>query len=82
MFERIVITGLGVVSAAGVGTAALLKVLRDGQSCNRGLEVFDTTGLACRFGASTNAFEPRESPVHRAVFSNCGARVSKYNRPL
>lgn len=60
MFERIVITGLGVVSAAGVGTAALLKVLRDGQSCTRGLEMFDTTGLACRFGASTNAFEPRD----------------------
>lgn len=60
MFPRIVITGMGVVSAAGVGTAALQKVLRNGQSCVRRIEAFDTRDLASKIGATVNAFDPRD----------------------
>ena len=60
MLPRIVITGMGVISAAGVGPDALLHVLRNGRSCVRQIDTFDTSDLSCKFGATANAFEPRD----------------------
>jgi 3-oxoacyl-[acyl-carrier-protein] synthase II len=67
MLPRIVITGIGVVSAAGVGTAALQKVLRSGQSCVRRVETFDTSDLPCKFGAAASAFDPRDFLSRREI---------------
>ncbi|NUM77931.1 beta-ketoacyl-[acyl-carrier-protein] synthase family protein [candidate division KSB1 bacterium] len=60
MLPRILITGMGVISAAGVGLDALLHVLRNGRSCVRQIDTFDTSDLSCKFGAAANVFEPRD----------------------
>lgn len=67
MLPRIVITGIGVVSAAGVGTAALQKVLRSGQSCIRRVETFNTSDLPCKFGATANTFDPHNFLSRREI---------------
>lgn len=67
MLPRIVITGMGVISAAGVGLDMLLHVLCNGHSCVRQIDTFDTSGLSCKFGATANAFEPRDFLSDREI---------------
>lgn len=52
-YRRAVITGLGVVSPLGIGTAKFWKGLQQGRSAVGPLTTFDTTGSApeCRIGA-------------------------------
>ncbi len=56
--EKIVITGMGVVSPAGVGTAPLAAALREGRSCVRPLENI-APPEGCNAAATCSEFEPQ-----------------------
>lgn len=58
MKPRVAITGMGVISPAGIGIAPLLSVLRNGHSCVRPIRSFDASDLPCRFGAEARDFDP------------------------
>lgn len=60
MLPRIVITGMGAVSAAGVGLAALLHVLQEGRSCVGPIDALASCDLPCRFGAAATSFAPQD----------------------
>jgi len=60
MLSRIVITGMGVVTAAGVGPASLCETLRAGRSHTHAIDSFDTRDLSSRIGAPAVEFEARE----------------------
>jgi 3-oxoacyl-(acyl-carrier-protein) synthase len=57
MTQRVVVTGLGAVSAAGVGTDALAAALRRGCSCVRALE---SVGAPYAIGAAVPGFDPAD----------------------
>jgi 3-oxoacyl-[acyl-carrier-protein] synthase II len=56
--QRIVITGLGVVTPFGTDTAAFADALGEGRSAVSPLTQFDTAGCAARCAASVQGFEP------------------------
>ncbi|UFR03539.1 beta-ketoacyl-[acyl-carrier-protein] synthase family protein [Streptomyces sp. Go40/10] len=58
--HRVVITGTGVVSSIGVGTADFLAGLRSGRSEVRPISAFDTTGFAQALGCEVVGFDPSE----------------------
>jgi 3-oxoacyl-[acyl-carrier-protein] synthase II len=58
MSRRVVITGLGVVSSIGTGSAEFLAGLRGGRSGVRPITRFDTTGFAHTNGCEVPDFEP------------------------
>jgi 3-oxoacyl-[acyl-carrier-protein] synthase II len=58
MSRRVVITGLGVVSSIGTGSAEFLAGLRAGRSGVRPISRFDTTGFAHSNGCEVPDFEP------------------------
>ena len=60
MLPRIVITGIGVVSSAGVGVAPLRETLLAGKSHTRAIETFDTHELPCKIGAPILNFDGRD----------------------
>lgn len=60
MFSRIVITGMGVVSPAGVGLVSLEETLRAGKSQTRAIEIFDASDLPCKIGAPILNFDGRD----------------------
>ena len=56
----IVITGLGVVSPIGIGSAAFWEALVAGQSGIRPVDRFDASSLRVRFGGQIPDFDPRQ----------------------
>jgi 3-oxoacyl-[acyl-carrier-protein] synthase II len=60
MDSRVVITGMGVISPAGVGVQPLLSVLQRGTSCVRRIDTFDTADLPCKIGAQVADFEAED----------------------
>ncbi len=64
--RRVVITGLGAVTAAGVGMAALWDALLQGRSCVKTISRFDPSKFACRVGGqleedfSARPFVPKD----------------------
>jgi 3-oxoacyl-[acyl-carrier-protein] synthase II len=56
----VVITGLGAVTAAGTGVAALWRALRDGVSGIRPLTRFDPAPFSCGVAGEARDFEPRQ----------------------
>jgi len=64
--RRVVITGLGVVSPAGVGAEALWQALMAGRSCTRTISLFDAGKFPCRVGGqleegfSARKYVPRD----------------------
>ena len=56
---RVAITGLGVVSPAGIGIDALWSVLLAGESRTRTIDAFDPGGFPCRIGAQIDEFSAR-----------------------
>jgi 3-oxoacyl-[acyl-carrier-protein] synthase II len=58
MTRRIVITGLGLVSAVGIGTEETWKAILAGQSGIGAITRFDTTDFACRIAAEVKGFDP------------------------
>ena len=59
MRRRVVVTGLGAVTAAGVGVKPLWLALRDGVSGIDTLTRFDPEGLACRVAGEVRDFDPK-----------------------
>ncbi|WP_159444571.1 beta-ketoacyl synthase N-terminal-like domain-containing protein [Paraburkholderia ribeironis] len=56
--QRIVVTGVGLVSAAGCDTATLLDSLRAGQSCLQPIAAFDTAGMKMTHAGEVSSFDP------------------------
>lgn len=56
--QRIVITGLGVVSCCGIGRHAFWTAVRDGISGISHLDLFDVSSLPCRIGGQIRNFNP------------------------
>ena len=57
MTDRVVITGLGVVSAAGVGMQPLWEAALAGTSKLAGIEAFDPAGFDCRIAGEVRDFK-------------------------
>ncbi|HHN78062.1 MAG TPA: hypothetical protein ENK11_05230 [Phycisphaerales bacterium] len=60
MQRSVVITGLGVVSAAGVGAGALWELLESGRSAVGPVEAFDASGLPCRLAGEVSGVRARD----------------------
>ncbi|MGW6270297.1 beta-ketoacyl-[acyl-carrier-protein] synthase family protein [Streptomyces sp. NPDC055060] len=82
--DRVVITGLGVVSSIGTGVGDFAAGLREGRSGAKPLTAFDTTGFAHSIGCEVTGFAPQEwlerlepEGVGRATqFAVAGARMA------
>jgi 3-oxoacyl-[acyl-carrier-protein] synthase II len=58
MARRIVVTGLGLVSAVGIGTEESWKSVLSGETGIAPISRFDTTGFACTIAAEVKGFDP------------------------
>lgn len=58
--ERVVITGLGVVSSMGLGVDEFRAGLRAGRNTARPITAFDTTGFEHAYGCEVTGFDPRD----------------------
>ncbi len=58
--RRVAITGIGAVSAAGVGAEALWDLLTAGRSATGEISQFDATGFDCRVGGEIAEFSARK----------------------
>jgi 3-oxoacyl-[acyl-carrier-protein] synthase II len=58
MVRRIVVTGLGLVSAVGIGTEETWKAILAGQSGIGPITRFDITDFACQIAAEVKGFDP------------------------
>ncbi len=58
MARRVVVTGVGLVSAVGVGTEETWSSLLAGKSGARPITHFDTTGFSVTFAAEVKGFDP------------------------
>ena len=58
MTKRIVVTGVGMVSALGIGTEETWKAILAGQSGVSLITRFDATDFACRIAAEVQGFDP------------------------
>jgi len=56
--RRVVVTGVGLVSALGVGTEETWQAIRDGRPGVSRIEQFDPTGFACRIAGEVKNFDP------------------------
>jgi 3-oxoacyl-[acyl-carrier-protein] synthase II len=56
--ERIVITGVGVVSPNGIGATAYERACRDGVSGIKRIDAFDTSAIQSRFAGVVTGFDP------------------------
>ena len=82
MSRRVVITGLGAVTAAGVGVKDFWQALRDGVSGIGPITRFDASPYQCRVAAEVGDFEPRQfmSPKLAATtnrFSQLGVAAAR-----
>jgi len=57
---RVAITGLGVVSPAGIGIESLWEALLAGRSFTRPIDAFDPGGFPCRIGGQVDGFSARD----------------------
>ena len=58
--RRVVVTGLGVVSAIGIGKEAYRESIKAGRSGIKPIRSFDTDSYDCRIAAEISEFEPSE----------------------
>jgi len=58
--EKIVITGLGVVSSIGIGREAFWKALKNGDSGIKPVSLFDTTQVKSKLAGEIKDFAPEE----------------------
>jgi len=58
MAKRSVVTGVGLVSAVGIGTEESWKAILAGQPGVTGITHFDATDFACRIAAEVQGFDP------------------------
>ncbi|MCC6240405.1 MAG: beta-ketoacyl-[acyl-carrier-protein] synthase family protein [Phycisphaerales bacterium] len=58
--RRVVITGIGVVSPLGIGTAAFWNNLLAGQVALQRIDLFDPSGFSCQIGGQVPAYKINE----------------------
>ena len=58
MARRVVVTGVGLISALGIGTEESWKAILAGQSGVAPITRFDTAGFACTIAAEVKGFDP------------------------
>lgn len=58
--NRVVVTGLGVISAVGIGKEAFLKSLREGKSGIKEITRFDTSNYKSHLGGEVTDFNPKD----------------------
>ncbi|WP_372807323.1 beta-ketoacyl synthase, partial [Pontiella sp.] len=58
--NRVVITGLGVLAANGIGKEAFWNSLLAGESGIGPITLFDASGLSCRIGGEVPGFDPKD----------------------
>ena len=58
MTRRVVVTGVGLICALGIGTEENWKNLRAGQSGIARITLFDTTGFDCQIAGEIKNFDP------------------------
>ena len=58
MNRRVVVTGVGLVCACGIGTEETWQALRAGKSGIAPITQFDSTGYDCRFAGEVRGFDP------------------------
>src|SRR3990170_4381836 len=56
--RRVVITGVGLVSAVGIGTRETWKNLIEGRGGIGPVTHFDATGFSCRIAGEVKGFDP------------------------
>ena len=69
--ERIVVTGLGLVTPNGVGTEASWQSVISGESAVRTITAFDARGYSCRIAAEVPNFEPEAFMPRRKIKEMC-----------
>jgi 3-oxoacyl-[acyl-carrier-protein] synthase II len=82
--NRVVLTGLGIISSIGTGVDEFTEGIRSGRSGVRPISAFDTDGFAHANGCEVVGFDPerwiRNVPVHRlgraTRFSVAAARMA------
>jgi 3-oxoacyl-[acyl-carrier-protein] synthase II len=69
--RRVAVTGIGLVSALGVGREATWRAMVDGRCGIRPVTLFDTTGYRSKLAAQIGDYEParRFSPLERRRWS-------------
>ena len=60
MEKEVVITGIGIVSPAGVGKNSFWQCIKNGQSCTGYINTFDTTNLKTKFAAQIKNFQAKD----------------------
>jgi 3-oxoacyl-[acyl-carrier-protein] synthase II len=80
--ERVVITGLGVVSPVGIGVAAFWDSLTEGRSGIDWIRSFDTSQIYCKIAGEVHDFEatdyrPAKRAVHSGRFSNYAVAAAR-----
>ena len=58
--RRVAITGLGAVTAAGIGAEALWSALLEGRSCVKTISLFDAGGFPCTVAGQVDDFSARD----------------------
>jgi len=58
--RRVVITGLGIVSPAGIGKTVFWENIIAGKSCTKKITRFDASGLTSQIAAEVENFEPKK----------------------
>ncbi|WP_425686874.1 beta-ketoacyl-[acyl-carrier-protein] synthase family protein [Micromonospora sp. DT201] len=76
-FQRVVLTGFGVISSIGIGTAEFAAGLRAGKSGARPISAFDTAGFAHWNGCEVVGFDPQRW-VHNLPVETLG-RASQFS---
>ncbi|MGC9318493.1 MAG: beta-ketoacyl-[acyl-carrier-protein] synthase family protein, partial [Armatimonadota bacterium] len=76
LHNRVVITGLGVISSSGIGQEAFWEAVRDGRSGISYISRFDASNLYCRIAGeiSDEDFDPTDY-MHRSEAKRCGRFV-------
>jgi 3-oxoacyl-[acyl-carrier-protein] synthase II len=58
--RRVVVTGVGLVSAVGIGTEQTWQAVREGRNGISRIEQFDATGFNCQIAGEVKAFNPAD----------------------
>jgi 3-oxoacyl-[acyl-carrier-protein] synthase II len=58
--RRVVVTGVGAISAAGIGAAALMDAVCGPASFTRRITAFDPSGFPCQVGGEISGFSARD----------------------
>ena len=60
MPQRVVVTGVGLVSPLGIGTEETWQAIREARNGISRIEQFDATGFNCRIAGEIKAFDPAQ----------------------